>query len=226
VTQDGDAANVAHGAAAPLNPSILHKTKLCSHYHQGGCKRDATCRFAHGSTELRSLPDLCRTQKCPTIEAGGSCGEPECNFAHDTSELRALPSSWTNATSKDGVRPHRDNFYRTQMCKFHLKGSCRRGANCRYAHGSSSKRPLPDLRCTRLCQTLTQTGECKDTSCSFAHVIRELMVVDKIRAEMCEAVHYKLVEKNTFLEWEPVLPSIRRCASAPGSIGTQLELEN
>jgi len=221
MTQDCDEADVARGAAAPLNTSIFHKTKVCMYYHQGGCKQGATCRFAHGSTDLRPLPDLCRTKLCPTIKAGGSCGEPECCFAHDTRDLCALPSSQTNTTSKDGVKPHRDIFYRTQLCKFHLKGFCLRGANCKYAHGSSLKHPLPDSRCTRLCQTLTRNGECKDTSCSFAHVIREVMVVDKIRPEMCEAVRYKLVEKQTFLEWEPVLPSIRRCASAPGSIGTQ-----
>jgi len=221
VTQDGNKGNAAHGGAAPLNLSIFHKTKMCRFHQEGGCKRGAKCRFAHGSTELQPLPDLCQTKVCPMIEAGESCEDPECSFAHSSSELRALSGSEIKATSNDGLKPHRDDFYKTKMCKFHLKGSCLRGANCRYAHDSISKRPLPDLRCTRMCPTLTQTGLCKDTWCSFAHVIREVTVLQGMEPELHEANRYKLVEKGTFLEWEPVVPILRRCASAPGSIGTQ-----
>jgi len=164
------------------------------------------------------VPDLCQ---CPKIEAGGRCEEPECSFAHHTSELHGLSGSETNPNSNDVVKPHRDHFYKTKLCKFHLKGSCLRGAKCRYAHDLSSQCPLPDLQCTRLCPMLTRTGECKDTSCCLAPKAHELEVVQSMQPEMCETVQVKLVEKLTFLEWEPDVPTIRRCASAPGSMSVQ-----
>jgi len=143
---------------APLDLSIFHKTKVCRFYQEGECKRGAKCRFAHGSKELQPVPDLCQ---CPKIEAGGRCEEPECSFAHHTSELHGLSGSETNPNSNDVVKPHRDHFYKTKLCKFHLKGSCLRGAKCRYAHDLSSQCPLPDLQCTRLCPMLTRTGSAR-----------------------------------------------------------------
>jgi len=125
--QHDSKANVAHGGAASLssavsNLSIFHKTKLCMFHREGGCKRGAACQFAHGITELQLLPNLCQTKVCPSIEAGGSCEEPECSFAHDANQLRALSGSEINATPKGSLKPSREEFYKTKMCKFHLQG--------------------------------------------------------------------------------------------------------
>jgi len=63
---------------------------------------------------------------------------------------------------------------KTRMCKFADRGSCSKGANCAYAHSAADLRPPPDLRCTKLCQALIQSGECSDPGCTFAHSREEL----------------------------------------------------
>ncbi|CAK0849498.1 unnamed protein product [Prorocentrum cordatum] len=72
-----------------LVPNPLHaKTRLCSFFAAGACLRGAGCRFAHGSTELKALPDFTRTQLCPAVRAHGACRAPACAFAHSRAELR------------------------------------------------------------------------------------------------------------------------------------------
>ena len=46
-----------------------------------------------------------------------------CSFAHGEQELRATPE-----------------FYKTSICNGYLKGTCRAGENCRYAHGRDELR--------------------------------------------------------------------------------------
>lgn len=66
------------------------------------------------------------------------------------------------------------HFSKTKMCKFELLGMCTKGTSCPFAHGTTELRGLPDLRCTKLCKTLIQTGVCNKKFCSFAHNKDEL----------------------------------------------------
>lgn len=65
-------------------------------------------------------------------------------------------------------------FSKTKMCRFELLGMCAKGPQCPFAHGSGELRPLPDLRCTKLCKELLQSGECSTKNCSYAHSKEEL----------------------------------------------------
>lgn len=89
------------------------KTKVCSFWERGACKRGGACKYAHGYGELRNAPDLSRTAMCRSFP----CDDPECLFAHCSEELRAT-----------------DKFYKTTMCSFQLFGTCRLGSSCRHAH--------------------------------------------------------------------------------------------
>lgn len=65
-------------------------------------------------------------------------------------------------------------FTKTSMCEFYLKGACKKGAYCRFAHGEGELRQKPDLRCTQMCPVMMRFGECCDSRCRFAHTESDL----------------------------------------------------
>jgi len=65
-------------------------------------------------------------------------------------------------------------FSKTKMCKFHVVKRCTKGAQCPFAHDPLELRNQPDLRCTKLCKTFSQTGECNNKACTYAHGKEEL----------------------------------------------------
>jgi hypothetical protein len=70
--------------------SILTKTKMCTFYNLGKCKKGANCSFAHHDDELMQTPDLINTKMCKSVEEGIPCNNPNCRFAHSIEELRSL----------------------------------------------------------------------------------------------------------------------------------------
>jgi len=74
-----------------------------------------------------------------------------------------------------GVKQNRNSqFSKTKMCRFELLGICAKGLQCPFAHGNTELRALPDLRNTKLCRELLQTGECNNRNCTYAHNREEL----------------------------------------------------
>lgn len=70
-------------------------------------------------------------------------------------------------------------LHKTKLCKHFLKGKCRYGAECSYAHYQDEKRSLPDLRKTRVCKLFGQ-GKCNKADCEFAHGVEELRGTDGV----------------------------------------------
>ncbi|KAF4667148.1 hypothetical protein FOZ61_008609 [Perkinsus olseni] len=63
-----------------------------------------------------------------------------------------------------------NQFYKTEMCKFMLNGSCSKGATCSHAHTKEELREKPDLSKTRMCRALLQKGACSNhRRCPYAH---------------------------------------------------------
>lgn len=61
-------------------------------------------------------------------------------------------------------------FFKTRLCTFYLKGKCKRGRHCTFAHGDDKVHDLPDFYKTRRCLTLLKTGKCpRGADCSYAH---------------------------------------------------------
>jgi len=93
------------------------KTKICSFWQKGACRRGRNCKYAHGDRELNAQPDLTRTALCRDMLNYGQCNVENCGFAHSAEELRATK-----------------NFFKTTMCSFQKIGKCRLGNLCRHAH--------------------------------------------------------------------------------------------
>ncbi|KAF7457150.1 zinc finger (CCCH type) motif-containing protein [Cryptosporidium felis] len=100
------------------------KTKLCLMYSKGSCKNGDSCKFAHGSQELRTPVNLKKTKLCPFwLSSVCSIGE-NCPFAHGTAELRVT-----------------NDFYKTSVCRYWKMGvRCDAGILCRHAHGEAELR--------------------------------------------------------------------------------------
>jgi hypothetical protein len=67
---------------------------------------------------------------------------------------------------------------RTKLCRYHLKGLCKHGSGCRFAHGPQELQQPPNLQKTRMCPDLLSNGECHNPQCTFAHQESELKKVN------------------------------------------------
>jgi hypothetical protein len=71
----------------------LRKTKMCSFFEVGRCRKGESCGFAHGEAELGVLPDLTKTSLCLAWKAGTcTSSAANCRFAHGKQYLRCLPA--------------------------------------------------------------------------------------------------------------------------------------
>jgi len=62
---------------------------------------------------------------------------------------------------------------KTRFCKHYLRGHCRFGDKCAYAHQAVELVPKPDLAKTRMCIHFA-AGRCRNERCFFAHGHQEL----------------------------------------------------
>lgn len=68
---------------------------------------------------------------------------------------------------------------KTKLCRYHMKGLCRHGSDCRFAHGKDELAQLPNLQKTRMCPSLLANGHCGNPeTCTFAHHESELKKVN------------------------------------------------
>jgi len=81
---------------------------------------------------------------------------------------------------------------KTKMCRFHPLGKCTKGTECPYAHQRLELKSQPDLRCTKLCKTLLQTGQCDNRkNCPFAHDKEQLRTTDAFqKTKLCRNLEF------------------------------------
>jgi len=73
----------------------FQKTRMCTLFLSGHCKKRGRCNFAHSEEEMRPLPNLSRTKLCPKLLTSENCVDKTCAFAHSPEELR----QWHNDNS-------------------------------------------------------------------------------------------------------------------------------
>jgi hypothetical protein len=123
--------SLSQDVESDLDPKVNHmvaaqltKTKMCAMFARGECQ-DPQCRFAHSAFELRTAPNLMKTKICFAFTTG-LCADAHCRFAHGEEDLRST-----------------SEVYKTQICNFHERGHCRKGNQCRHAHGIEELRAFP-----------------------------------------------------------------------------------
>lgn len=62
---------------------------------------------------------------------------------------------------------------KTTLCKHFLRGHCRFGEKCSYAHSKAELLAKPDLVKTRMCSHFL-LGRCRNDNCNFAHGVNEV----------------------------------------------------
>jgi len=79
------------------------------------------------------------------------------------------------AQSPGWQKHFRNQFRKTQLCRFNAVGQCNHGKNCSFAHSPSELESVPDLTKTALCLAW-QKGQCPlaAADCHFAHSSEEL----------------------------------------------------
>lgn len=73
---------------------------------------------------------------------------------------------------------------KTRICKHMLKGTCKRGKDCNFAHDPSELQERPDAGITRMCKSV-ETGEpCHyGDTCKFAH--NEMELTPEYKTTLC-----------------------------------------
>lgn len=85
------------------------------------------------------------------------------------------------------ARPTPSIFLKTKKCRFFGMGMCTKGAACKFAHSAEEARPMPNLRCTKLCPVLLEKGECRKIGCTYAHAADERRRLGSLRSKQSAA---------------------------------------
>jgi hypothetical protein len=89
--------------------------------------------------------------------------------------MSEYPGSYDTSNPRE-----RSTFTKTKFCTFYMKGVCRFGYECSYAHSYDDLRDQPNLTKTRLCPELRK-GQCsRGLFCQYAHCRDELRGTDDV----------------------------------------------
>merc|ERR1719281_1366801 len=89
--------------------------------------------------------------------------EPVCKVSQAPVSAQAPTPSSKAAAAKIDISKQ---LHKTKMCMHYLKGKCRYGVECSYAHNEIELRHRPNLRKTRLCKNF-EMGACDNPHCAF-----------------------------------------------------------
>ncbi|EER01991.1 hypothetical protein Pmar_PMAR007687 [Perkinsus marinus ATCC 50983] len=104
--------------------------------------------------------------------------------------------------------PIKKRMYKTQVCKYFIRGRCMHGLLCAFAHSVDELNRKPDLSKTKLC---TKVG-CVDPGCAFAHTLAELRVDPAVNDNSMEKQILARFDNPTYADY---FEEQRRLLSAP-----------
>ncbi|XP_018008730.1 uncharacterized protein LOC108666379 [Hyalella azteca] len=137
----------------------------------------------------------------PTWNEPESISDRRSKSANSSSEVDRAESELQNLSYLDQKQPQ-ESKYKTELCRaFQIRGNCRYGSRCNYAHG------LDQLKVsfhhgkykTRNCQAYHESGYCRyGARCSFIHDLEEGILKCSIaNKEILEALHHWPEENTT-----------------------------
>lgn len=104
----------------------------CRHYARGSCLRGEACLFVHEGpgASISVTPGLEANPKVPCrFFARGNCTRHPCPFAHKPSPKPSAPAAPLPVAQEPILAPQ------SQLrCRFFVKGRCRNGDTCPFAH--------------------------------------------------------------------------------------------
>nr|PIM04956.1 zinc finger (CCCH type) motif-containing protein [Toxoplasma gondii COUG] len=97
-------------------------------------------------------------------------------------------SDFTDGSFKKKGGRIEDQFFRIKLCPKYMRGLCRKGARCSYAHAEEELRDVPNLWKTKLCTAFRLGKPCPlETSCPYAHGEEELRsTADYYKTKLCK----------------------------------------
>ncbi|CBZ55767.1 putative zinc finger (CCCH type) protein [Neospora caninum Liverpool] len=97
-------------------------------------------------------------------------------------------SDFTDGSFKKKAGRIEDQFFRIKLCPKYMRGLCRKGARCSYAHAEEELRDVPNLWKTKLCTAFRLGKPCPlEASCPYAHGEEELRsTADYYKTKLCK----------------------------------------
>lgn len=108
--------------------------------------------------------------------------------------------------------PIKKRMYKTQVCKYFIRGRCMHGLLCAFAHSVDELNRKPDLSKTKLC---TKVG-CVDPGCAFAHTLAELRVDPAVNDNSMEKQILARLDNPTYADYFEEQRSILSFANESG----------
>ncbi|EEQ97652.1 conserved hypothetical protein [Perkinsus marinus ATCC 50983] len=125
-----------------------------------------------GSSSTRSAHSSASSPR-PRRGANGKSRSPVARKPQNNGDER-LPSTVGSPSSSNNSGGEINNMkvqlYKTKVCRHYMRGSCRYGSRCTFAHQLSELGARPDFYKTKMCAR----RNCKDANCQYAHSPEEL----------------------------------------------------
>ena len=100
----------------------------------------------------------------------GKCSRSRCKYLHDASANKQEESAPGGG--------------KTSVCRDYMRGSCARGAECKFSHSDTSKVSTDYSK--RVCRAFKK-GECKfGSGCLYAHAEKEAIICKAFQVGRCE----------------------------------------
>ncbi|KAF4697371.1 hypothetical protein FOZ60_007456 [Perkinsus olseni] len=144
-----------------------------------------------------------------------SCASVPCTTPGvDEYELAEVSKDWSLIKKR---------MYKTQVCKYYIRGKCLHGSLCAFAHSIDELNRKPNLSKTKLC---VKPG-CNNPNCSFAHTLEELRLDSNITNNSAINISHAAAEAciddplylDYFEQQRSILCCTRGCGSGSGGGG-------
>ncbi|PHJ22587.1 zinc finger (ccch type) motif-containing protein [Cystoisospora suis] len=141
-----------------------------------------------GTDGVAGTPDPCqRSAEAQETESTAPAGFRGVSGGRMGNRVRAQSDFTDISLKKKGARIE-DQFFRIKLCPKYVRGLCRKGSRCSYAHTEEQLRDVPNLWKTKLCSAYRFGKTCPlEEACPYAHGEEELRsTADYYKTKLCK----------------------------------------